>query len=142
MVAALLITAVALVGSPALADPYVPFDVPWTDSAVRLEPARRVATLAAVGRPDERASRFSARRHAAREEAERRARGALHRYVDGVLERLRAGPRETVDAHVAIEQHARVVAVRPLVDGGAVVVVELPLGPLAAAVTSARAPWN
>lgn len=128
--------------APVRADEPGPFRVPWTDTAPELDSAAQVVRLAAVGRPDLRSASFAARRYRGREEAGARAKEALHRYVDTVLTLLRAGPRETVLAHEVVERHARIVALRPLVDGDAVVLMELPTGPLAEAVPSPRAPWN
>ncbi|MGF1466327.1 MAG: hypothetical protein ACFCGT_09345 [Sandaracinaceae bacterium] len=102
-----------------------PFRLPWTGAAPRIE--GRTLTAAAVGLPDARIGRFAARRDAARDDGRRRALAAIHRFVDDALAAALASPRTAARVHAAVARAAEVVGVRPLVDGGAVVVVAVPL---------------
>ncbi len=114
-------------------------DLPWSDVA----PAVRDGALraAAVGAPDERIGRFDPRRASARRAGRARALAAIHAFADDALAARRADPRCAQAAHAAIDASARVAAVRPLVDGAAVVVVEVPLESLRAACAPRGAPW-
>lgn len=131
----------ALVAAPAFAQD-VPrqLDLPWTDvaPAVREDAVR----AAAVGAPDERIGRFDPRRASARRAGRARAVAAIHAWADDVLAARRADPRRAEAAHAAIDAHARVSAVRPLVDGAAVVIVEVPLAALRDACPIEGAPWT
>ncbi|MBX3275915.1 MAG: hypothetical protein KF729_37005 [Sandaracinaceae bacterium] len=130
--------ALALAPGSARAQP-PEMQVPWADVA----PARAgdVIQTAALGVPDERIGSFVARRAAARDAARRRAMEALHAYADAALAAVRAHPREASAVHEAIGRAARVAGVRPLSDGGAVVVVEVPVGALRTACGRAGLPW-
>lgn len=135
----------ALVAAPtpiALAQDTLPsaFTVPWADRAPRVE--GEVATAVALGLPDERLGAFYARRDSARTAGRARALSALHAWVDDALAAARVGPREAQAAHAAIDSEARVDAVRPLVDGAAVVVVSVPVRALRDACTRGGLPWS
>jgi len=113
--------------------------VPWADVA----PARAggVVRAASVGAADARIGRFSARRASARGEARERARRAVHGWVDDALAHVHADPRQATAAHEAVDANLRVVGVRPLVDGGAVVMVEVDIARLRAACAEEGLPW-
>lgn len=113
--------------------------VPWTDVAASR--AGDVVRAAAIGVPDARIGRFAARRDSARTAAQRRAVDAIHAWADDALARVRAHPREAAAVHEAIDRDARVGGVRPLVDGGAVVVVEVPVATFRDACASGGLPW-
>jgi hypothetical protein len=106
------------------------FTLPWTDVAPAVDAPAGLVRTAVVGAPDERIGRFDPRRASARRAGRGRAVAALHAWVDERLAAARVGPREAVAAHQAVDRHARVEAVRPRVDAGAVVVVVVPLGAL------------
>ena len=116
-----------------------PMRVPWTDVA----PARdgEVVRAAAVGIPDARIGRFAARRDSARTAARRRAIEAVHAWADDALAQVRAHPRQAAAVHQAIDRDARVSGARPLVDGGAVVVVEISVAALRGACGTGGLPW-
>lgn len=122
------------------------FELPWSDVAPRVEGA--LVRTAAVAAPDPRVGRFSPRRATARSAGRARAIAALHAWADGALAALHADPRAAQAIHDAIDRGARVEGVRPLADGGAVVVVVVPLEALRAASASRGAselqgaPWS
>ena len=95
----------------------------------------------AVGRPDPRIGRWDARRSAARRAAEGRARALLHQHVDERLAAARADAERAAAVHRAIHEGATRVAVRPLVDGGAVVRVEVSLEALESATAGLEVSW-
>ena len=129
-----------LLAAPALAQDLPPsFALPWTDEAPRVDGANVIA--AAVGMPDERIGRFSARRASARTAGRARALEALHAWADDALARVRATPRQATRVHAAIDEHARVDGARPLVDAGAVVVVAVPRARLREACARGGLPW-
>ena len=137
-----MIWSVALIGLllPALAAAQPPeMRLPWTDVA----PTRAgdVVRTAAVGAADGRIGSFTARRAAAREAARRRAIAALHAWVDDALARVRAHPRDATRVHDAVDAAAEVRGVRPLSDGGAVVVVEVPVQALRDGCDEEGLPW-
>ncbi len=118
-----------------------PFEVPFDDRPPRLHRAPAVVRTAALGAPDERLGRFGAARRSARFAAEARARAALHAWVDDALAAARACPWEADRVHAAVEEAATVVGVRPLVDGGAVVLVDVPVAALVEAAAPEGVPW-
>lgn len=128
----------AAAGAPAHAQPEA-LELPWSAHAPRIE--GDVVRVAAVASADARIGRFAPRRAAARSAARARALSALHLWIDEGLAPLRADPRVAQAAHDAIEAHASVEGVRPLVDGGAVVVVTVPLSVLREACPLEGAPW-
>lgn len=115
-------------------------DAPWTDVSPTVQEG--VVWAAALGAPDERIRRFSARRDSARRMARARAEAALHAWVDEALARVNASPRDAQAVHAAITEHARVRAVRPLVDAGAVIALEVPLAALRRAARLRGVPWG
>lgn len=130
---------ILLAPTSALAQPRA-FELPWADVAPHIE--GEVVKAAAVAGPDERIGRFAPRRASARSAGRARALAMLHRWVDRSLAPLRADPREAQAAHDAIEASARVEGVRALTDGGAVVVVAVPLEALRDACAVEGAPWT
>jgi hypothetical protein len=114
------------------------FSLPWTDQPAELVASRGVLRAAAVGRPDGRVDRWSAMKASARRNGEARAKEALHRCVDEALAAVFSPAWVAAAAHRHIERHARKTGVRPLVDGAAVVVVEISVRPLPEV---AGAPW-
>lgn len=129
----------SLLPAIALAQPR-PFELPWSDEAPRV--VGEVVKAAAVAGPDERIGRFAPRRASARSAARARALAMLHAWVDEALAPLRADPRRAQAAHDAVEESARVEGVRALSDGGAVVVVAVPLEALRDACPVEGAPWT
>ncbi len=130
----------ALLAAPALAQELPrELELPWTDAA----PAVRGSSVraAAVGAPDERIGRFDPRRASARRAGRARAVAAIHAWADDALAARRADPRLAQAAHAAIDESARVAGTRPLVDGGAVVLVEVPLAALREACPVEGTPW-
>ena len=140
MRAAVLASLLVLV--PAIAGAVPPFDVPHADRSPEVDGDRAVVTAAALGAPDERLGRLSAVRLAARHEARARALRALHAWADEAMAAVRACPREAVRVHEAIDRAASVAGVRAVVDGGAVVLVEVPLGALREAAALTGVPWS
>lgn len=134
-------TLLAGLAATAAAQPRAPgdLDAPWTDVAPTIDGDRVWA--AAVGAPDERIRRFEARRASARRMARRRATEAIHAWADDALARAHAGPRQARAVHDAIDEGLRVRTVRPLVDAGAVVSVEVPLAALREACDREGLPW-
>ena len=110
----------------------------FADRAPSVDAERGTLFSDAVGWADGRIGRWEARRADARMRAEARAREALHAYVDARLARSLASPRAAAAVHEVIEMAAMEVARRPLVDGGSVVRLEVPLARLRVA---AR-PWE
>jgi len=138
---ALAIAAVTLAPALALAQPSPrAFELPWDDVAPRVE--GELVRTAAVAAPDERIGRFAPRRASARSAGRARALAALHAWADGALAPLHADPRAAQAVHDAIDRGARVEGVRPLADGGAVVVVVVPLDALRDASPVEGAPWS
>jgi hypothetical protein len=116
-------------------------DAPWADVAPHADRDRVLA--AALGLPDERLGRLSARRASARRSAEDRARRAIHAWADAALAAVRASPSTATAVHRAIDERARVARVRALSDGGAVVEIEVGWDALrAAAPGAAGLPWS
>jgi hypothetical protein len=113
--------------------------LPWTDVAPAID--AEVVRAAAVGSPDARIGRFEPRRASARHSGRLRAIAAIHAWADDALARVRADPRIAQAVHTAIDASARVEGVRPLVDGGAVVVVTVPLEALRTACRVRGVPW-
>jgi hypothetical protein len=148
LTAALLVSGLAAAGAAAdegvEAHPHLlPFDMPWTDRAPRVEriEGKPWVTVAVVGQPDPRAQRLAVKRSTARDRGERRARHILHGWVDDALAQILATPHEATAAHAVIRGHVRVLGVRPLVDGSAVVVSGVPTAVLRAAVAVEGVPW-
>lgn len=137
-----LLFAVALAPAVALAQPATPraFELPWTDVAPRVEGTH--VRAAAVASPDPRIGRFAPRRASARSAGRARALAALHAWADAALAPVRADAREAQAIHDAIDREARVEGVRPLADGGAVVVVAVPLEALREASAVRGTPWS
>jgi len=135
-VAALLLALAAPAGAQELPRE---LDLPWTDVAPAVH--GDVVRAAAVGAPDERIGRFDPRRASARRAGRARAVAAIHAWADDALAARRADPRCAEAAHRAIDARAREAGVRPLVDAGAVVVVEVPLAALREACPLEGAPW-
>lgn len=131
----------ALLSATAPASAVPPFEVPWTDRAPRVEPEVGAVRVAALGAPDERLGRFSAAKRSARHAAEERARDALHRWADEALARARACPWMADRVHAVINEAMVVVGIRPLVDGSAVVLVDVPVTVLRDAATLDGVPW-
>lgn len=121
----------------------LPFDVPWAERAARLEriDGRSWVTVAVVGQPDARAQRLGVKRSTARDRATTRARRELHRWVDDALAAILAPPRTAAAAHAVVRREARILGVRPLADGTAVVVAGLPAAPLRRAAPAKEVPW-
>ncbi len=119
-----------------------PFELPWADVAPAVVTAQGVLRAAAVGMPDERLDRMGAVRSSARQRARARALGMLHRFVDDALARVHAEPAVATAVHGAVDRAAHVTAVRPLADGSAVAVVDVPLGALRAAASLGGLPWS
>ena len=114
-------------------------DAPFADVAPHI--VEGVVRAAALGAPDPRIGRFDARRATAQSRARARALEALHRWADDALASVHATAREAAAVHAAIDARAEVVAVRPLVDAGAVVRVELQLRALRDACGREGLPW-
>lgn len=127
-IAAIVFGSAFLAGS-ALAQPRV---VPWTDTAPAVSGTDVEA--AALGTPDLRTVTFRARRASARRTGEARAIERLHQHVDETLTRVLVSPAVAEAAHDVVQNEARVVAVRALVDGSAVLVVAVPRASLQAVV--------
>lgn len=125
--------------APSAAQPPPSMELPWTDVAP--ERVGDVVRTAAIGAADTRIGRFGVRRAAAREAARRRAQAALHVWVDDALAQVRAHPRDATAVHEAVDREIRTRGVRPLVDGGAVVVVEVPVSALRSACSRSGLPW-
>ncbi len=96
--------------------------------------------MVVVGTPDPRIDRLSAQRLSSRRRGEARGRDLLHRFVDEHLASASAPARVAVAAHRAVDAHARTAGLRPLVAGGTVVVIELPLARLRRAAPGIR--WS
>lgn len=75
-----------------------------------------------------REGRLGARRAAARRRALERARVRLHAWLDDRLAAQGASPVVATRVHAVVDEHARVVRARPLVDGSVVVEVAVPRG--------------
>ncbi len=135
--AGLLGLALACLASPASAQAPI---APFSDAAPTIE--REVAWAAALGAPDERVGRFEARRASARRLARARALRLLHAWADDALAGVHASPRRARAVHAAIDEAARVRAVRPLVDASAVVAIEVPLAALREACGDEGLPWT
>lgn len=116
------------------------FALPWGDRPPVVDGSS--VRAAAIGIVDSRIGRFSARRAFAHTRGEQRARSALHRWADEHLRRRRVSPLEARAVHAAIESEGNVIGVRPLADGGAVVVIELPLSILRRACDREGLPWH
>ncbi len=125
----------------ARAQPRVPFDLPFTDRAARLDRDRDALVVATLGRPG-RASKLAARRINARREAERRGRAQLHAFIDDALAEAHALPRDADAAHRAVRERAQVRAARALVDGGVVLALELPCAILRDVTRTHGVPWR
>lgn len=140
-----LVAAAACLLSVAIASPsraVPPSEVPWSDSEPRYLPEADVVRAAALGAPDPRLGRLSAVKLRARREGERRARAAVHRWADDAMAEARVLPWIADDVHAIIEERSRVAGLRPLVDGGAVVLVELQGDALRSAARFEGAPWD
>lgn len=116
-----------------------PFELPWSDEPPRIE--GELVRVAAVAGPDERIGRFAPRRASARRTANARALAMLHDWANAALAPLRVDPRVAQAVHDAIDANALVEGVRPLSDGGAVVVVVVPLEVLRRACAVEGVPW-
>ena len=138
--AALAVAGVVAVALPTRAVP--PSEMPWADTGPRYLAEQDVVRSAAVGAPDPRLGRLSAVELRARYEGERRARAAIHRWVDDAMAEARVMPWSASGVHRAIEGEASVAGIRPMVDGGAVVLVEVPAEALRAAADVEGAPWQ
>lgn len=136
------LAAILLAASTGAADTVPLFDVPLMDRAPEVLPKERVVRTAAVGAHDPRLSTLSAQRMHAREVAHRRALSALHAWADAALGATRACPREAARVHRALDGAARVVGRRPLLDGNAVVLVDVPLEALRQAAPAGGLPWG
>lgn len=121
----------------------LPFAMPWSDRPPRLEQRgeRTWLTTAALGRPEGKARRLSVMRETARESGEQRARDALHRWVDDALARVWARPPIATAVHRVLREEARVLGVRPLVEGAAVVLMGVPVSHLREAAPVEDVPW-
>lgn len=115
------------------------FDVPFQDQGPDL--VGTVVRASAVGEPDPRITRLSARRLSARRRGEGRARASIHRWADDALAAARASAMTADAVHRAIDEAAVVVGRRPLVAGETVVVVDMPLEDLRRAARVPGAPW-
>jgi hypothetical protein len=135
--------ALALVSAPAPgARAASIFDVPFSDRAPAWDAARDVVTVAAVGVPDARIERLAPARLSGRRRALERAKAAVHGWADEALAGVQARPELAARIHGAVDAHASVVATRPLVEGGAVVLVELDGAELrSAAAELTGVPW-
>jgi hypothetical protein len=114
-------------------------ELPWAAFAPRLEGAH--VRAAALAMPDARIGRFEPRRASARTSARERAISEIHAWADDALARVRADPRQASATHAVIDRNAEVAAVRPLIDGGAVVVVAVPAADLRRACGIRGLPW-
>jgi hypothetical protein len=81
-------------------------------------------------------------RAAARDQAERRGRERLHRFVDDALARVWARPQAAAAAHEVIDARVEVDGTRPLADGGAVVQLSIAVSELVAVAPLEGAPWG
>lgn len=110
--------------------------LPWGDVAPRV--VGEHVELAALGLVDPRIGSWPARRASARRRAEERARVAFADWLDA---RLRGtSPSVATRAHAAAREALAVVAIRPLADGAAVVVMRAELSALRAPFDEGRAP--
>ena len=116
--------------------------LPLSDQPVRYEAEQARLRVARVGLVHASDARLSVAKREARKRGRARAWGALHAYLDGVLAGCGASPRAAALAHQALQQAGHRVQVRPLVDGSAVVVVEVELEPLRSAVRCEGSPWE
>lgn len=101
-----------------------------------------VVRAMALGVPDRRSRRMSARRTSSRRRAEAQGRASLHRWADDALAAVRAHPAEAARVHETIDREVQVCGVRPLVDASAVVCVEVALDALRVASESGGVPWR
>ncbi len=110
--------------------------IPWGDVGPQV--VGEHVEVAALGLVDPRIGSWPAQRASARRRAEERARKVLADWLDA---RLRGtSPSVATRAHAAARQALVVVAVRPLADGGAVVVMRAALSALRAPFDEGRAP--
>lgn len=128
-----------LTAAPASAVPTA--ELPWTDRTPRFSREADAVRCAAVGAPDARLGRLSAVELRARYEGERRARAAIHRWADDAMADAKVMPWTAADVHRVVDEGTRVVGVRPMVDGGAVVMVEVAGEGLRGAASFEGAPW-
>ena len=119
-----------------------PFEVPHVDRAPAVDAERGVVWAAALAAPDERLGRLSAMRTEARHSARARAVAHLHRWADDALAEALACPWDADAIHRAIDAQARVEGTRALPDGGAVVLVAVPVAALRDAAPLEGAPWS
>jgi hypothetical protein len=125
-------------GAPKLA----PFEVPWQPTEVQVRRRDSVLRTAALGRPDRRIRRFRTAKRSARQDGRERALERIHQFVDEALAEKYADPRTAEAVHRALDRDARVVGIRALVDGAAVVVVDVPLEALRSRTASKDYPWH
>ena len=133
---------VIVLGWASVAFAVPPFDVPHDARAPSVDVERGIVSAAALAAPDERLGRLSARRTQARHTARARAVEALHRWADDALAGALACPRDADALHRVIDAHVRVDGTRALPDGGAVVLVSVPVAALRDAASIEGAPWS
>jgi hypothetical protein len=131
---ALLLSATLLAASASAQAPLPRlFTLPWQDVAPHVEDGDRLV-VAAVGVPDPRIARFTARRDGARVHGRERALAMLRGHLERVLEAQGAPEATRARLPRALRRLSRIRGVRALVDGGAVVVLEVSLTRVRAAV--------
>ena len=128
-----------LVAGIAYADP--PLSIPRAERAPRYDAERDRVTAAAVGAPGA-AGRMSAARMEARRTAVEHAAAAVHRWADDAMARVRLRPRHAARVHASIDDAAEVLGYRPLVDGGAVALLQVPGAALRGAHQGRGLPWT
>lgn len=139
---AMVFTASAIFVPAAIAEAPSLFALPWSEALPDLSGKAPHVEAVALGRPDERAKSLSAIRRSSRSNGERRGRAMLHRAVDDALAQTMASPRIAAAVHEAIESSARAAAIRPLVDGAALVIVRMSRATLREAAPGEGFPWS
>jgi hypothetical protein len=117
--------------------------LPFGDSAPRVDRERGELFVIVLGPSDERRGPLSASRLSARRLAEQRGRDSLHSFVDAAAASAHLSPSVLASLHQAIDREARVLATRPRVDGSANLRVAIALARLREITGSVRGlPWS
>lgn len=120
----LAVSSVAFSGHGASAQPI--FGLPWSSEPGRYDAANDRVEAAALALPRDVDGRLEAVVLSSRRRAVQRAKRMLHAFVDAQLEDVHADPWTASRLHAVVRQHAKVIGIRPLVDGASVAKLVVP----------------
>ena len=116
--------------------------LPLEPKDAHVDSSRSVVSVVVIALRESESRTLSAARQECRKRAARLAREKLHRYIDDVLAARREHPKVATAFHEVLDEHAKTSGSRPLIDGGVMMRVDVPIAELCRAKRTRHAPWS